>query len=208
MKGTQCKLACELVSREPSWLARKQSIRHSRRDPRRAHVAGEFVAHRTLSYGGGDVALCSEKDVLNNPSNVESAIVDFPPQGRSPVAEVERQRHEEEDVEAEVAPQPPAESRKPRASAGWAEAVDLVPKLLTHALPPRRPSPTLTELDTMIAEAEDDRDFYRGFLERAEAAGLGLRRGQRLLRQAEGRIAQLGRKRTVLLGRDGHGQTK
>jgi hypothetical protein len=81
-------------------------------------------------------------------------------------------------------------------------------KLLTHASPPRRPSLTLTELDTMIAAAEDDRDFYRGFLARAEAAGLGLRRGQRLLRQAEGRIAQLGRKRAVLLGRGGHGQTK
>ena len=76
-----------------------------------------------------------------------------------------------------------------------------MPKLLAHAPPPRRPSPTLAELDTMIAEAEDDRDFYRSFLERAEAAGLGLRRGQGLLRQAEDRIAQLGRKRDVLLSK-------
>jgi hypothetical protein len=81
-----------------------------------------------------------------------------------------------------------------------------MPKLLAHAPPPRRPSPTLAELDTMIAETKDARDFCRGFLERAEAAGLGLRRGQMLLRRAEGRIAQLGRKRDVLVGRDG--QTK
>jgi hypothetical protein len=60
----------------------------------------------------------------------------------------------------------------------------------------------------MIAEVEENRDFYRGFLERAEAAGLGLRRGQRLLQQAERRIAQLRRKRDVLLGRNGHGETK
>jgi hypothetical protein len=66
----------------------------------------------------------------------------------------------------------------------------------------------LTELDTMIAEVEENRDFYRGFLARAEAAGLGLRRGQRLLQQAESRIAQLSRKRDVLLGLNGHGQTK
>jgi hypothetical protein len=64
------------------------------------------------------------------------------------------------------------------------------------------------DLDAMIAEAEDARDFYRGFLARAEAAGLGLRRGQRLLQQAESRIAQLSRKRDVLLGLNGHGQTK
>jgi hypothetical protein len=60
----------------------------------------------------------------------------------------------------------------------------------------------------MIAEAEDARDFYRGFLERAEAAGLGLRRGQTLLRRAEDRIIQLYRKREGLLDRDGRGQTK
>ena len=76
-----------------------------------------------------------------------------------------------------------------------------MPKPLTHAPPPRRLSPTLTELGAMIADAEKDRDFYRGFLERAEAAGLGLRRGQGLLRQAEDRIAQLGRKRDVLLSK-------
>jgi hypothetical protein len=79
-------------------------------------------------------------------------------------------------------------------------------KLLAHAAPPRRPSSTLAELGTMIAEAEDDRDFYRGFLERAEAAGLGLRRGQALLRRAEDRLVQLGRKRDILRGRDA--QTK
>jgi hypothetical protein len=83
-----------------------------------------------------------------------------------------------------------------------------VPKPLTHAPPPRRLSPTLTELGAMIADAEEDRDFYRGFLERAEAAGLGLSRGQRLLQKAETRIAQLQRKREVLLGRDGRGQMK
>jgi hypothetical protein len=58
----------------------------------------------------------------------------------------------------------------------------------------------------MIAEAKDARDFYRGFLERAEAAGLGLRRGQTLLRRAEERILQLCRERDRLLGRDSHGQ--
>jgi hypothetical protein len=78
-----------------------------------------------------------------------------------------------------------------------------VPKLLAHASPQLRPSPTLAELSIMIAEAEDDRDFYRSFLERAEAAGLGLRRGQTLLRKAEDRLVQLGRKRDMLLGRDG-----
>ena len=83
-----------------------------------------------------------------------------------------------------------------------------MPKPLTHASAPRRPSPTLADLDAMIADAEDDRDFYRGFLERAETAGLGLRRGQGLLRRAEDHIAQLGRKRDVLLRRDSHGQTK
>jgi hypothetical protein len=66
----------------------------------------------------------------------------------------------------------------------------------------------VTELDAMIAEAEDARDFYRGFLARAEAAGLGLRRGQTLLRRAEDRIIQLYRKREGLLDRDGRGQTK
>jgi hypothetical protein len=66
----------------------------------------------------------------------------------------------------------------------------------------------VTELDTMIAEAEDARDFYRGFLARAEAAGLGLRRGQTLLRRTEDRIIQLYRKREGLLDRDGRGQTK
>jgi hypothetical protein len=81
-----------------------------------------------------------------------------------------------------------------------------MPKPLTHAPPPRRLSPTLTELGAMIANAEEDRDFYRGFLKRAEAAGLGLRRGQTLLRRAEDRLIQLGRKRDMLLGQDG--QTK
>ena len=77
---------------------------------------------------------------------------------------------------------------------------------MAHMSPSRRASPTVTDLDAMIAEAEDARDFYRGFLERAEAAGLGLRRGQTLLRRAEERLVQLGRKRDMLLGRDG--QTK
>jgi hypothetical protein len=49
----------------------------------------------------------------------------------------------------------------------------------------RRPSLTLADVETQIAAAEDDRDFYRGFLERAEAAGLSLSRGQRLLQKAE-----------------------
>ena len=75
-----------------------------------------------------------------------------------------------------------------------------MPKPLTHAPPSRRLPPTLTELGAMIAEAEDARDFYRGFLERAEAAGLGLRRGQTLLRRAEDRIVQLCRERDGLLG--------
>ena len=79
-------------------------------------------------------------------------------------------------------------------------------KPMAHMSPSRRASPTVTDLDAMIAEAEDARDFYRGFLERAEAAGLGLRRGQTLLRRAEERLVQLGRKRDMLLGRDG--QTK
>jgi hypothetical protein len=79
-------------------------------------------------------------------------------------------------------------------------------KLMAHVSPPRRASPTVTDLDAMIAEAEDARDFYRGFLERAEAAGLGLRRGQTLLRRAEERIVQLCRERDRLLGRDSHGQ--
>ena len=77
---------------------------------------------------------------------------------------------------------------------------------MAHMSSSRRASPTVTDLDAMIAEAEDARDFYRGFLERAEAAGLGLRRGQTLLRRAEERLVQLGRKRDMLLGRDG--QTK
>lgn len=75
-----------------------------------------------------------------------------------------------------------------------------MPKPLTHAPPSCRLSPTLTELGVMIADAEEDRDFYRGFLERAEAAGLGLRRGQTLLRRAEDRIVQLCRERDGLLG--------
>jgi hypothetical protein len=83
-----------------------------------------------------------------------------------------------------------------------------VSKPPAHALPPRRPSLTLDDLEAMIAEVEDARDFYRGFLERAEAAGLGLRRGQTLLRRAEDRILQLCRKRQGLLNRDGHGQAK
>ena len=81
-----------------------------------------------------------------------------------------------------------------------------MPKPLTHALPSQQASLTVTDLDAMIAEAEDARDFYRGFLERAEAAGLGLRRGQTLLRRAEDRLVQLGRERDRLLGRDSHGQ--
>jgi hypothetical protein len=81
-----------------------------------------------------------------------------------------------------------------------------MPKSPTHAPPTRRLSPTLTELGAMIADAEEDRDFYRGFLERAEAAGLGLRRGQTLLRRAEDRLVQLGRKRDMLLGRGSQSQ--
>jgi hypothetical protein len=65
----------------------------------------------------------------------------------------------------------------------------------------RRPSLTLADVQAQIADAEDDRDFYRGFLERAEAAGLGLSRGQRLLQKAETRIAQLQRTREMLLGK-------
>jgi hypothetical protein len=83
-----------------------------------------------------------------------------------------------------------------------------MPKPLTHAPQARRLSPTLTELGVMIADAEEDRDFYRGFLERAEAAGLGLSRGQRLLQRAETRIAQLQRKREVMLGRESRSQTR
>jgi hypothetical protein len=81
-----------------------------------------------------------------------------------------------------------------------------MPKPLTHAPQARRLSPTLTELGVMIADAEEDRDFYRGFLERAEAAGLGLRRGQTLLRRAEDRIVQLSRERDGLLGRKGQAE--
>ena len=65
----------------------------------------------------------------------------------------------------------------------------------------RRSSLTLADVEAQIADAEDDRDFYRGFLERAEAAGLGLGRGQRLLQKAETRIAQLQRTREMLLGK-------
>ncbi len=72
----------------------------------------------------------------------------------------------------------------------------------------RRPSLTLADVKTQIAAAEDDRDFYRGFLERAEAAGLGLSRGQRLLQKAETRIAQLQRTREMLLGRESRSQTR
>jgi hypothetical protein len=78
---------------------------------------------------------------------------------------------------------------------------------MTYAPPPQQAAPTVADLDAMIAEAEDDRDFYRGFLERAEAAGLGLSRGQRLLQRAETRIAQLQRKREVMLGRESRSQT-
>jgi hypothetical protein len=81
-------------------------------------------------------------------------------------------------------------------------------KPLTQAPPSRRFSPTLTELGAMIADAEEDRDFYRGFLERAEAAGLGLSRGQRLLQRAETRIAQLQRKREVMLSRENRSQIR
>jgi hypothetical protein len=63
-----------------------------------------------------------------------------------------------------------------------------------------RPQPqSLADLEALIAEADDARDFHRGFLKRAEAAGLSLRRGQNLLRQAEERLAQLHRSREVLL---------
>ena len=72
----------------------------------------------------------------------------------------------------------------------------------------RRPSLTLADVAAQIADAEDDRDFYRGFLERAEAAGLGLSRGQRLLQKAETRIAQLQRTREMLLGRESHSQAR
>jgi hypothetical protein len=72
----------------------------------------------------------------------------------------------------------------------------------------RRPSLTLADVAAQIADAEDDRDFYRGFLERAEAAGLGLSRGQRLLQKAETRIAQLQRTREMLLGRESRSQTR
>ena len=51
----------------------------------------------------------------------------------------------------------------------------------------------------MIAEVEETRDFHRGFLQCAAAAGLSLRRGQNLVRQAEERLAQLRRSRKVLL---------
>jgi len=72
----------------------------------------------------------------------------------------------------------------------------------------RRSSLTLAGIEAQIADAEDDRDFYRGFLERAEAAGLGLSRGQRLLQKAETRIAQLQRTREMLLGRESRSQTR
>jgi hypothetical protein len=68
-----------------------------------------------------------------------------------------------------------------------------------HA-PRNQPRPqSLADLEAMIAEAEDARDFHRGFLKRAEAAGLSLRRGQNLLRKAEEQLAQLHRRREVLL---------
>ena len=72
----------------------------------------------------------------------------------------------------------------------------------------RRSSLTLAGIEAQIADAEDDRDFYRGFLERAEAAGLGLGRGQRLLQKAETRIAQLQRTHEMLLGRESRSQTR
>jgi hypothetical protein len=72
------------------------------------------------------------------------------------------------------------------------------------AHPIRQPSLTLTDIEAQIVEVEDDRDFYGSFLERGEAAGLGLRRGQRLLRQAEDCIVQLDRKRDAPLGREQH----
>jgi hypothetical protein len=71
-------------------------------------------------------------------------------------------------------------------------------KPMAHVSPSRRASPNATDLDAMIAETEDARDFYCGFLERAAAAGLGLRRGQTLLRRAEERIVQLCREREVI----------
>jgi hypothetical protein len=72
----------------------------------------------------------------------------------------------------------------------------------------RRSSLTLANVEAQIADAEDDRSFYRGFLERAEAAGLGLSRGQRLLQKSETRIAQLQRTREMLLGRQSRSQTR
>ena len=74
------------------------------------------------------------------------------------------------------------------------------------AHPIRQPSLTLTDIEAQIADVEDDRNFYRSFLERAEAAGLGLRRGQTLLRRAEDRIVQLSRERDGLLGREGQAE--
>jgi hypothetical protein len=91
---------------------------------------------------------------------------------------------------------------------GLGSRLTLMPKPLAHAPSPRRLSPTLTELGAMIADAKEDRDFYRGFLERAEAAGLSLSRGQRLLQKAETRIAQLQRKCEVMLGRESRSQPR
>jgi hypothetical protein len=62
-----------------------------------------------------------------------------------------------------------------------------------------RQTPSLADLEAMITEAEEARDFHLGFLKRAETAGLSLRRAQNLVRQAETRLAQLHRKREALL---------
>jgi hypothetical protein len=64
----------------------------------------------------------------------------------------------------------------------------------------RKPRPqSLADVEAMIAEAEEVRDLHRGFLQRAGAAGLSLRRGQNLLRQAGARLAQLYRSHEALL---------
>ncbi len=64
-----------------------------------------------------------------------------------------------------------------------------------------KPTPSLPDLEAQIAQAEEARDFHQGFLKRAEAAGLSLRRAQNLLRQAEEQLTRLQRKRETLLGK-------
>jgi hypothetical protein len=41
------------------------------------------------------------------------------------------------------------------------------------AHPIRQPSLTLTDIEAQIADVEDDRNFYRSFLERAEGCRFG-----------------------------------